>query len=55
VHDEVWALLEQVLSRTEPAGILLERDDAFESAADDLAADLGRARTLVSAARRGRK
>jgi len=32
-----------------------ERDDAFESAADDLAADLGRARALMSTAGRGRQ
>ncbi|MDQ3109821.1 MAG: DUF692 domain-containing protein [Bacteroidota bacterium] len=48
-QPEIFALMEHVLKRHTPKGILLERDDRFELA-DELIADLTRAKEILQKA-----
>jgi hypothetical protein len=50
VPDEVWPLLEHFLGRVVPAGVVVERDEDFRSAAADISADLGRVRSILTRA-----
>jgi uncharacterized protein (UPF0276 family) len=47
VHPEVFELLDRVLQRATPTAVIIERDSNWESAEDELRADVERARALV--------
>jgi uncharacterized protein (UPF0276 family) len=48
VHNEVFELLDYLLSRAAPIAIIIERDGNFGGAEDELRADLARVRQLVA-------
>ncbi len=50
VHEEVFRLLERVLTRANPDIIFIERDTDWEGAADQVRADLATVRSILAAA-----
>jgi uncharacterized protein len=47
VHDEVFGLLDQVLTRCRPQTIIIERDARFATAVSDVTADVARVRAML--------
>jgi uncharacterized protein (UPF0276 family) len=51
VHDEVFDLLDHLLTRAVPDVIMVERDKNWDGASEQVASDLARTRTVVARSR----